>query len=91
MDNQMNNQPNYNVQDLNKPITMWGYLGYQLLFAIPCVGLVFLFVYGFGSNTNVNLKNFARSYLIMYAIALGISLLMMLFGVSIGLGTALNS
>ena len=25
-----------------KPITMWGYFGYELLFSIPCVGIIIL-------------------------------------------------
>ena len=50
-----------NIPEEYKPISMWGYFGYQLLFAIPCVGLIFLLVFAFGGNQNVNVKNFARS------------------------------
>ena len=45
-----------------RPISMWGYFGYQILFAIPCVGLIMLLVFSFGGTKNKNLKNFARSY-----------------------------
>lgn len=45
-----------------KPISMWGYFGYQLLFAIPCVGFILLLVFSFGGTKNINLRNFARSY-----------------------------
>lgn len=45
-----------------KPISMWGYFGYELLFSIPCIGFVILLVFAFGGTQNVNLKNFARSY-----------------------------
>ena len=45
-----------------QPISMWGYFGYELLFAIPCVGFVLLLVFSFGGTKNVNLRNFARSY-----------------------------
>lgn len=45
-----------------KPITMWGYFGYELLFSIPCVGLILLLIFSFGGTQNVNLRNFARSY-----------------------------
>lgn len=48
-----------------KPIGMWGYFGYQLLFAVPLVGFVFLIVFAFGGTKNVNVKNFARSYFCM--------------------------
>lgn len=45
-----------------KPISMWGYFGYELLFSIPCIGFILLLVFAFGGTQNVNLKNFARSY-----------------------------
>jgi uncharacterized membrane protein YvbJ len=44
------------------PISMWGYFGYEILFSIPCVGLVLLLVFSFGGTKNINLRNFARSY-----------------------------
>lgn len=51
-----------NIPEEYRPISMWGYFGYQLLFSIPCVGFIFLLVFSFGGTKNVNLKNFARSY-----------------------------
>lgn len=45
-----------------KPISMWEYFGYELLFSIPCIGFIILLVFAFGGTKNVNLKNFARSY-----------------------------
>lgn len=50
------------------PISMWGYFGYQLLFAIPCVGFVLAIVFSFTSS-NVNVKNFARSTFCVWIIA----------------------
>lgn len=63
----MNEQNNENLQTTNipeeyKPITMWGYFGYEILFSIPCIGLVLLLVFSFGGTKNINLRNFARSY-----------------------------
>jgi len=43
-----------------RPITMWGYFGYSLLFAIPVVGWIFIVIFALTAN-NQNLKNFARS------------------------------
>ena len=43
-----------------KPITMWGYFGYQILFSIPVIGWIFVIVFAL-TATNQNLKNFARS------------------------------
>ena len=44
-----------------KPITMWGYFGYSLLFAIPLVGFIVALIFSFGGTSNVNLRNYARS------------------------------
>ena len=44
-----------------RPISMWGYFGYELLFSIPVIGFICLIVFALGSK-NVNKKNFARSY-----------------------------
>ncbi|MBR1906555.1 MAG: hypothetical protein K6G24_03750 [Lachnospiraceae bacterium] len=51
-----------NIPEKYRPITMWGYFGYQVLFSIPVVGFVFLVVYALGGTKNVNKRNFARSY-----------------------------
>lgn len=50
-----------NIPPEYTPISMWGYFGYELLFSIPCVGFILLIVFAI-SASNVNLKNFARSY-----------------------------
>lgn len=62
-----------------KPISMWGYFGYELLFAIPFAGFIILIVFCF-TATNQNLKNFARSYfcfliivLIIFAIVMAVA------------------
>ena len=44
-----------------RPISMWGYFGYEILFSIPLIGFICLIVFSIGSK-NVNKKNFARSY-----------------------------
>ena len=51
-----------NIPEKYRPITMWGYFGYQVLFSIPVVGFVFLVVYALGGTKNVNKRNFARSH-----------------------------
>lgn len=45
-----------------KPISMWGYFGYEILFSIPIIGFILLLVFSFGGTKNINLRNFARSY-----------------------------
>ena len=45
-----------------EPIGAWGYVGYQILFAIPVIGQIFLLVFALGGIRKVNVKKFARSY-----------------------------
>ena len=52
---------NSNLPEEYRPISMWGYFGYEILFSIPIIGFICLFIYAIGSK-NVNKKNFARSY-----------------------------
>ena len=60
--NQQNNNQQNNIPEEYRPISMWGYFGYELLFSIPCVGFILLLVFSFGGARNINLRNFARSY-----------------------------
>ena len=69
------------IPDEYKPITMWGYFGYELLFSIPCVGFIILLVFAFGGNKNINVKNFARSYFCyMIIAAVAFALFFFVFG-----------
>ncbi len=65
------------------PISMWGYFGYELLFSIPVLGLIFLIVFAISAK-NVNLKNFARSYFCYLIIVLIICAI--LFSIAVGAG-----
>ena len=66
-----------------KPISMWGYFGYELLFSIPCIGLILLLVFAFGGTQNVNLKNFARSY---FCFLIVVVILFAVLGSIVGIG-----
>ncbi len=64
-----------------KPLGAWTYFLYALLFSVPLVGLVSLIVLSCGGATNINLRNYARSYfcgmlvaLILVAIGVGLSI-----------------
>ena len=69
MDNNYNNEDYngydeydyYDVPEEYRPISMWGYFGYEILFSIPVIGFILLIVFSFTAR-NQNLKNFARSY-----------------------------
>jgi hypothetical protein len=60
---------NPNIPPEYQPITMWGYFAYEILFSIPCIGLISLIFFSFGGAKNVNLRNFARSYFCFLIIA----------------------
>ena len=74
-----NNIPD-NIPEEYRPISMWGYFGYELLFSIPCVGFVLLLVFAFGGTKNVNLRNFARSYFCFLIIVVVLILLLAVTG-----------
>lgn len=77
----MNNQNNQiNIPSEYKPISMWGYFGYQILFAIPIIGFILLLVFALGGTKNINLKNFARSYFCLFIIVIVIIVLLTIFG-----------
>jgi len=55
-----------------------------LIAAIPVVGLVMLFVWAFGSETNLNKANWAKAGLIWAAIIIGIYItIAMIFGAAL--------
>ncbi|MDO4420923.1 MAG: hypothetical protein Q4C15_02635 [Eubacteriales bacterium] len=74
---------NSNIPEEYRPISMWGYFGYEILFSIPIVGFICLIVFAIGAK-NVNKKNFARSYfcytIIVCLIAIVIFAIMMATG-----------
>lgn len=74
-----------------KPISMWGYFGYQILFAIPCVGFILLCVFSFGGTSNINLKNFARSYFCVLILGLIITAIFVAIVGVAGFGAAVGS
>ena len=65
------------------PISPLGYIGYNLLFGLPLIGIIMIFVFSF-SNGNINRKNFARSYLIVYAVFLVLGILGFLLTLLLG-------
>ena len=72
---------NTNLPEEYRPISMWGYFGYQILFSIPCVGFIALLILAFGGTKNVNLKNFARSY---FCFTIILVVLVVLFTIAFG-------
>lgn len=61
-----------------KPLSPWAYLGYQILFTIPLVGLIALIIFAL-NNDNVNRRNFARSYFCVLVIAIVLVVIILKF------------
>lgn len=83
-----NQNPNYNYKNdpsippHYRPLSPWAYFGYNILFAIPIIGLIFLIVYAF-NDSNINRKNYARSFFISWIL---IIIVVAIFA-AIGFGT----
>lgn len=71
----------FNVPPEFKPIGAIGYIGLNILFAIPILGWIFLIVFCF-SDANINRRNYARSYIIVFLLTVIISVVLVLTGVA---------
>ena len=74
---------NNNIPENYRPLSAWAYFGYQLLFSIPFIGLICLIIFSF-SDSNINRKNFARSFFGMYLL---VAIIFALF-IALGIVTA---
>ncbi len=67
-----------NIPEQYEPISMWGYLGYSILFAIPILGIIMILVFSFSKDENINVRNYARSYILVYIIGVILYLILTL-------------
>ena len=67
--NPVNESPQYN------PISIGEWVITIIIIAIPIVGFIMLFVWGFGSNTQPSKANWAKAALIMIGISIVLSFL----------------
>ena len=74
-----------------KPIRAWGYVGYNILFSIPLVGLILLIVFAF-SEENINRRNYARSFfcVLLIAIIVGIVTALLFYALGLSLSDAVS-
>jgi len=70
------------------PISPWGYLGWNLLFGIPCVGFIIMLIFALGGTRNINLKNYARSFFCIMLIILILTIIMAIICVISGVSLA---
>lgn len=67
------NQANNSGPYLEPPMTMGDWLITLLILAIPCVNIVMMFIWGFGSGGNTSRKNYCRAALVFALIGIVIS------------------
>ena len=81
--NPVNELPQYN------PISVGEWVITTIILAIPIIGFIMLFVWGFGSNTQPSKANWAKATLIMIGISIVLSFLFLgsLLGI---MGTLMN-
>lgn len=68
-----------------KPLSIGQFIGYSILFTIPCVGFIVTIIFACGAVKNKNLVNWARAQLIILGIVLALYIVLMILGV----GTAI--
>lgn len=70
---------NENIPSKYRPLSAWAYVGYQLLFSIPVIGIILLIVFAF-DNDNINRRNYARSFFCIYLLAVIIVVICVMLG-----------
>lgn len=70
----VNNVSLKNIPSEYKPLSMWAYFGYEILFSIPVFGWIILVANALSAK-NKNLKNFTRSYFCLTIISIAITIL----------------
>ncbi len=70
-----------------RPLSPWSYFWLQILFAVPIVGFVFLIIFSF-KRSNLNRRNFARSYWIWWILAAALSVIAVVLVLILRVGAA---
>lgn len=58
------------------PMTLGDWIITLIVLAIPCINVIMIFVWGFGSGVNTSKKNYCRAVLIFMLIGIVLSLLL---------------
>ena len=80
--------PNTPYPNQYKPLSPWAYFGYNLLFSLPVVGFILLIVFSF-SDSNINRRNYARSFFCALLIAVIILAVFFVLALVFGVGEEL--
>ena len=74
-------------QDLEEPVSMGEWMISMLLMCIPCVNIVLMFVWAFGSNVNKSKSNYFKAALVWTGISLALSVIMVI-AMTLGMASA---
>lgn len=80
MANHFSEYDSFNVPPEFRPLGAWAYFAYSILFSIPILGIILLIVFSF-SDSNINRRNFARSYFIALLFVIILFLVLFFTGV----------
>jgi hypothetical protein len=70
-------QPPYQGNtDLEEPVTFADWMISTLIMCIPCVGIIMIFVWAFGSNTKKSKSNYFKAMLVWTAIGFVLAIVM---------------
>ena len=67
-------ETNINIPNEYRPLSAWGYVGYNLLFGLPLAGLIFVIVFALDNNY-IARRNYARSVLCWMLIGIVLSII----------------
>lgn len=74
---------NSNVPNEYRPMSSWGYIGYNILFSIPLVGLILMIVFAL-DDSYIARRNYARSFLWVLLICIILSVLIFILFAILG-------
>lgn len=71
-----------NIPSNYRPLGAWAYFGYGILFNIPIIGFILLIIFSF-DNSNINRRNYARSYWCIYILVIIFIILLLTLNINI--------
>lgn len=79
-----------NLPSEYRPLSPWAYFGYSILFTIPLLGFLLLIIFSF-DNSNINRRNYARSFFCVYILVFIAFIILIILGISIPWGVNTNT
>ena len=71
-----------NIPSEYRPLSPWAYFGYGILFNIPVIGFILLIIFSL-DNSNINRRNYARSYWCIYILIIMLIIILIVLGTSV--------